>query len=289
MGKEQAMEYHYKMEELVPIVGKLAQRYTAGESTSVTYEKAEQLMGAVLYCIREAAYAKRENGSYETGSESGACGVNSDSGGNEGAGEKAADCDDEGCRMECTEPGGHSCEKGQQKYDILAGQEKLSAQQAYERGLACVEQKVRAALSLYNELMTAFDSYGNRCLYDTVVKGMPEFFKWYDMRFAPQDTILTLDYPVLKDLSGDAGVDRIFGFLECIRLEQRFLRRFPKEYVRKALKEYGGGHGDEAENLCGIVLEAAVKGLLGEGSQAAYLADSVGEAALRLKYANLRR
>ena len=33
----------YEMEELVPIVGKLAEKYTSHESTSITYEKAEQL------------------------------------------------------------------------------------------------------------------------------------------------------------------------------------------------------------------------------------------------------
>ena len=33
----------YEMEELVPIVAKLAKRYTSGESTSITYEKAQQL------------------------------------------------------------------------------------------------------------------------------------------------------------------------------------------------------------------------------------------------------
>lgn len=208
MGKEQAMEYRYKMEELVPIVGKLAQRYTAGESTSVTYEKAEQLMGAVLYCIREAAYAER---------------------------------------------GDYSCEKGQQKCDILAKQEKLSAQQAYERGLACVEKKVRAALSLYNELMTAFDSYGNRCLYDTVVKGMPEFFKWYNMRFAPQDTILTLDYPVLQDLSAYTGIDRIYEYLHCIEKEQAFLRTFPRNDVIDALARYNPAYEDMVDNICGIM------------------------------------
>ena len=38
----------YKMEELLPVVGKLAEKYTSFESTSVTYEKAEQLMGAAL-------------------------------------------------------------------------------------------------------------------------------------------------------------------------------------------------------------------------------------------------
>lgn len=44
----------YEMEELVPIVGRLAEKYTAYESSSMTYEKAEQLMEAVLYCIHEA-------------------------------------------------------------------------------------------------------------------------------------------------------------------------------------------------------------------------------------------
>lgn len=41
----------YSMEELIPIVAKLAEKYTAKESSSVTYERAGQLMEAVLYCI----------------------------------------------------------------------------------------------------------------------------------------------------------------------------------------------------------------------------------------------
>lgn len=47
----------YEIEELVPIVGKLAEKYTSKESTSITYEKAQQLMEAVLYCIHEAEAA----------------------------------------------------------------------------------------------------------------------------------------------------------------------------------------------------------------------------------------
>ena len=50
---------NYTMEEMIPIVAKLTEQYTGHESTSVTYETANQLMGAVIYCIRE----------YETASE----------------------------------------------------------------------------------------------------------------------------------------------------------------------------------------------------------------------------
>ena len=44
---------HYEMEELLPIVAELAEKYTSKESTSVSYEKANQLMEAVLYCIHQ--------------------------------------------------------------------------------------------------------------------------------------------------------------------------------------------------------------------------------------------
>ena len=43
----------FETEELIPIVAELADKYTGKESTSITYEKARQLMEAVLYCIHE--------------------------------------------------------------------------------------------------------------------------------------------------------------------------------------------------------------------------------------------
>ncbi|ROR23935.1 hypothetical protein EDD66_11266 [Mobilisporobacter senegalensis] len=43
----------YSMEELLPLVEELTRKYTSNESSSVTYETARVLMGAVLYCIEE--------------------------------------------------------------------------------------------------------------------------------------------------------------------------------------------------------------------------------------------
>lgn len=51
----------YQIEELMGIVGELSRKYTSGESSSVTYETANMLMGAVMYCIEEY------NGSHTTG------------------------------------------------------------------------------------------------------------------------------------------------------------------------------------------------------------------------------
>lgn len=191
----------YTMEELFPILGQLAEKYTAFESTSIPYETAEQLTEAVLYCIREAE---------------------------------------------------------QVQTNALVQAEGLSARQAYAIGAAAVEEKTRAALALYHETLQDFDSYGNRCLYDAFQQGLPEFFKWYDTKFMPQETMLTLDYPLLRDLSGQTGIDRIYSFIECIHLEQAFLNGFPEGTVKGILSRYNSQYG----SLCEIVLTTLAGHLL---------------------------
>ncbi|MGN1376902.1 MAG: DUF6179 domain-containing protein, partial [Dorea sp.] len=46
----------YKPEELLPLVKELSWKYTGKASTSITYEAAQQLMKAVLYCIQEYTF-----------------------------------------------------------------------------------------------------------------------------------------------------------------------------------------------------------------------------------------
>ncbi|MEY8426665.1 DUF6179 domain-containing protein [Lachnospiraceae bacterium 46-15] len=160
----------YTMEELVPIVARLAEKYTAFESTSVTYEKAEQLMEAVLYCIHEIGFSEEEA-------------------------------------------------------VILA--ERIPARQAYETGLECVKRKVKRALDLYNEILTEVIWHEDQNLYDIFAKDMPEFFRRYDVKFEPQNTIIMLDYPVSKDLSRYTGIDKIYEFLVCI-CQEHGLGRMPE-------------------------------------------------------------
>ncbi len=195
----------YEMEELVPVVGKLAEKYTAHESTSITYEKAEQLMGAVLYCIHEL----KEISS-----------------------------------------------------NPLALDEKVPAQRAYEMGAAYVGEKTEKALDLYNRIMPEFYHYENQCLYDTFVRGIPEFFKWYDIRFDPQNTILTLDYPILKDISEYTGIDKIFKFIEYISLEQKFLKLFSPGYVTNILSRNQKDWKELIDNICETVFTYVIGHIL---------------------------
>lgn len=186
----------YKMEELLPIVSELAQKYTAHESTSVTYEKAQMLMGAVLYCLDEYS---------------------------------------------------HSCTNSLVDKNV-------SVKEQYHIGTNLILEKVESIRKIFNAVSFRFDDFGLKCLYDTVQKGIPQFLKWYDAKFCPQDTILTLDYPLLIDCNSLTGADAVYKYIQAIQIEQSFLSLFDRYYVISVLANYNSEYQDMLENICGIVL-----------------------------------
>lgn len=186
----------YTMEELIPVVAELARKYTSGESTSVTYERANQLMAAVLYCIKE-------------------CGEGS----------------------------------------VPAAKAGLSAKEAYRLGYERTVEKVKRAQEKYNAMIVDFRAYGNENYHDTVTRALPGFFQRYDVRFAPQETVISMDYPVLRPLFGIAGIDAVEQYVECIAMEQKFLGRLPEDYVVCALYLFRKDYRKQFFNICEVVLQ----------------------------------
>lgn len=195
---------HYEMEELLPIVARLADQYTSKESSSIRFETARQLMEAVIYCIDHA-----EELDY-----------NHDRLGEE----------------------------------FIVREQGMSANEAYEHGYHVVVDKVKRANLQYTALLSNFNWYQNQAYYDTFIKGMPSFFLYYDAKFAPQNHILTLDYPTLRFIGEVQGIDAIERFLCYTEYEQEFLRAFPEEYVRKVLELYHKDYEELLINVCSLVL-----------------------------------
>lgn len=196
----------YTPEELVAVVAELASGYTGYEHSSVTYERAQGFMEAVLYCINESERA--------------------------GGGQLAL--------------------------------RDASAKEMYESGRRIAAEKVGKLRELYNRMIPDFEDYGSVCLGDTVVRGIPAFLLRYDVKYAPQETLLTLDYPILKDLGDASGIDRVLEYMTCIFLEQRFLGKFGKAYVTEILRAYDDDYGELTENICEIVLQNTVGHLLSD-------------------------
>ncbi len=211
----------YQMEELIPIVAGLAEKYTSKESTSVTYEKARQFMEAVIYCIQQ-------------------------------------------------------CEGSNQ----LAKVEKLSAKDAYAYGYEILLGKVKQAQEAYNKMVLDFDAYGNENYNDTVTKGISGFFLYYDVVFAPQETIITMDYPTIYPLNHLSGINAIEKYVEYIELEQTFLRALPKEYVIQVLTNYQANYRKQFYNMCSIILRHILQYML--------IGKKLGTALLEEDYENLR-
>lgn len=185
-----------QMEELLPIVSELAQEYAGYESTSITYEKAQSLMEAVLFCLNE--YNNSDTSSLVQGN--------------------------------------------------------ISVKEQYNIGAGLLSEKVENIRNIFNEISFQFEDYGVKCLYDTVQKGIPQFLKWYDIKFCPQNTILTLDYPLLIDCSSLAGADAVYKYIRAIQTEQIFLGRLDRNYVRLILEKYNPEYQNMIENICSIVL-----------------------------------
>lgn len=194
----------YDMNELLPVVAMLTRQYTGIESSSVSYEKANQLMEAVLYCIREAElYGKT----------------------------------------------------------VIVSQQQ-SAMQVYKTGAQLVRKKTKDLLAFYECHKKEFCAYGNVYLADLIQKGIPAFFRNYDEKFAPQNTILTLDYPIFIDLTDYQGIDCIDRYVRNIAEEQQFLSKFGEDYVRGVLQAYCIDYEELPENIAAIVFENIIKHLL---------------------------
>ena len=78
--------------------------------------------------------------------------------------------------------------------------------------------------------------------------------KWYDIRFCPQNTLLTLDYPLLIDCGSLSGADAVHKYIQAVQTEQIFLTAFDKDYVVSVLEKYDPNYQDMIENICSIVL-----------------------------------
>lgn len=187
----------FELKELLPLVTRLMEKYTSKESTSISYEKAEQLMGAVVYCIEETK---------------------------------------------------------QNSYKFNLPEKNQTARQAYDTGYVLVKEKAEKAEELYNEMLLNFCDYGNRCYHDTFVKGMPQFFLYYDSLYNPQNHILTLDYPVVGNVEKLCGIDLIYQYLMCIEIENELLAGFEEDRIREILLNYHNNYEELIINVSEIIL-----------------------------------
>lgn len=134
----------------------------------------------------------------------------------------------------------------------------LSTREKYRIGARIVLEKAIEVRKLYNEISMDFDAYHVQCLNDVMQKEIPKFLKWYDAKYCPQNTILTLEYPLLADISSLSGVDAILVYMRAIKIEQLFLRRFERKNIITILNGATPRYQQMPDNVCRIVLPSII-------------------------------
>lgn len=102
----------------------------------------------------------------------------------------------------------------------------------------------------------------NENYYDTVTKAIPGFFGYYDARFAPQETIITMDYPTICPITDYSGIDAIEKYIWYIFYEQQFMGAIPQEYVQGVLFRYQADYRKQFYNICSIILRHILGNML---------------------------
>lgn len=130
---------------------------------------------------------------------------------------------------------------------------KLGAEEAYRIGYEEVVSKVKQTQEKYNQLLNFFDAYGNLNYRDTVEKALYGFFLYYDAKFTPMETIITMDYPIFGLDMTLEGIDMIAQYIDAIWKEQQYLNRFSREYVLEELRLFHPKYENEFFNIKEIV------------------------------------
>lgn len=162
----------------------------------------------------------------------------------------------------------YSIQEFEKSTSSLPAAKHISAEIAYQMGQDFLLEKIQKAKVLYDKLILDFYDYGCQNYHDTIIKGMPAFFLHYDYQFNPMNSILTLDYPTLKNYDNLQGIDLIYDYLSDVITEKKFLSCFPVSFIQEVLTDIEPFYTTNyMENLCYPVLEAVLERVMKQKPQ----------------------
>lgn len=112
----------------------------------------------------------------------------------------------------------------------------------YKRGLALVNSDIQLARQLLQDVQSTRIPV-SLVAYNDTIDGLGEFFRSYDVKFDAQNTVVSIDYPLLFDDFSRTGIDYIKRYLEHLKLENELCSRFPPEDINLLLEGYGRLYG----------------------------------------------
>ncbi len=123
--------------------------------------------------------------------------------------------------------------------DAIAILKTGSIGEIYANGLELLETCLADTRLLYQHIATNKLVIQNEAYNSTIDEALPDFFRNYDILFSAQDTMASIDYPLLFDDMRIQGIFYIKQYLEKLNYETQFCSLFPKENADRVLLNYG--------------------------------------------------
>lgn len=134
----------------------------------------------------------------------------------------------------------------------------ISLKEKYDSGLEIIKINLEESKMLFDEIKASKLEIPLAAYNDTIDDGLPQFFKYYDILFAAQDNIITIDYPLLFDDMSLTGIFRIKQYLEKLNIETSFCNLFDGSTIRKILSYYGKKYHIDYKNTPFNVFEIII-------------------------------
>jgi len=112
-------------------------------------------------------------------------------------------------------------------------------EELYVCGLNLIKQYVEESMAILLKVKATRVKTDLFAYNSTIDDGFHAFFKSYDPRFNAQDTVISADYPLLKDDRSITGILYIKNYLTELLKENEFCAKYSKNFIRGLLLTYG--------------------------------------------------
>lgn len=130
---------------------------------------------------------------------------------------------------------------------------RMDMNELFKQGQKLLISKVESTKGMLIELQS-LSMLPNIAYYDTLMKGIPEFFIEYDYKYAAQESPGSIDYPLLYDPMDITGIEYLNEYLSHLLIEHTICSQVPSGAIEKLMKVYSINYKEDLFNVCELVL-----------------------------------
>ena len=121
-------------------------------------------------------------------------------------------------------------------------------------GITVLKKYIEESKISLKKLQSEALNINNLAYHNTIFTGIPEYFQYCDIKYAPQDDAGSIDYPLFVEITDLEGVEYIREYLNRLNIENDFCKFFNRNCIEQLLNGYHTDYPDLLINIFEIIL-----------------------------------